>query len=212
MLALLAEGPKHGYELMQAIEERCHGAYVPSAGTVYPRLAKMVEDGLITKTVVGRRTIYAITDAGRAEAEARRGETERLEREIDESTRELADGLRADVHSSMGSLRDELAAAAGRAHAAGRSAGSTDGQAPEWTERAILRPLRPLGSRKPRNPGSAVGDDEQVRAAERLVYDFGLEVRDVLRSADAAGLLDDRAVKAIGAELDRARDAIRKAI
>ena len=67
LLSLLDESPKHGYELIQALEERFGGTYVPSAGTIYPRLGKLEEEGLVTKSADGRKTVYAITDAGRAE-------------------------------------------------------------------------------------------------------------------------------------------------
>ena len=66
LLSLLDESPRHGYDLMQALSDRTGGTYTPSAGTIYPRLAKLEEEGLVTKTADGRTTIYAITDAGRA--------------------------------------------------------------------------------------------------------------------------------------------------
>lgn len=195
LLALLAEGPKHGYELMQSIEQRFNGAYVPSAGTIYPRLAKLTEEGLVTKSEAGRKTIYTITDAGRAELEARRDETERLEEEIDMSVRALADGLRARMHSSMGSLKDDLNAAIGRP-----------------MDRGSIR-LRPVNVNAEPAPGRPVPvETDELRQAERLVYEFGLDVRDVLRSADAAGLLDEAAVRRVARELAQARDAIRRAI
>ena len=67
LLSLLDERPQHGYELIQGLGDRFGGTYVPSAGTIYPRLAKLQEEGLVTKESDGRRTVYAITDAGRAE-------------------------------------------------------------------------------------------------------------------------------------------------
>lgn len=63
LLSLLAEQPQHGYELIQSLGERFGGTYVPSAGTIYPRLAKLQEEGLVTKESDGRRTVYAITAA-----------------------------------------------------------------------------------------------------------------------------------------------------
>ena len=68
LLSLLAESDTgmHGYELIQALGDRFGGTYVPSAGTIYPRLAKLEEEGLVTKTVDGRKTVYEITEAGRA--------------------------------------------------------------------------------------------------------------------------------------------------
>ena len=64
LLNLLDEGPRHGYDIMQALSDRTGGTYTPSAGTVYPRLAKLEEEGLVTKAVDGRKTVYAITAPG----------------------------------------------------------------------------------------------------------------------------------------------------
>ena len=71
LLALLNEGPRHGYEVIRDLEERFNGLYSPSAGTVYPRLAKLEEEGLVERAVDGRKVTYAITDAGRREVAAR---------------------------------------------------------------------------------------------------------------------------------------------
>ena len=73
LLSLLAEQPQHGYELIQGLGERFGGTYVPSAGTIYPRLGKLEEEGLVTKVADGRKTVYEITDAGRAELEVDKG-------------------------------------------------------------------------------------------------------------------------------------------
>ena len=59
LLSLLADAPMHGYELIQALEERFGGTYVPSAGTIYPRLAKLEDDGLVAKTADGR-TLFGV--------------------------------------------------------------------------------------------------------------------------------------------------------
>ena len=70
LLALLESGPKHGYELITALADRFGGTYRPSPGTVYPRLARLEEDGLVERTDEGRRATYTLTDAGRAELDA----------------------------------------------------------------------------------------------------------------------------------------------
>jgi DNA-binding PadR family transcriptional regulator len=127
LLALLDERPRHGYELIQALSERFGGTYSPSAGTIYPRLAKLEEEGLVTKQADGRKTVYAITDAGRAELEARRPELDAIEDEVTDSVRRLADGVRAEVNDAMRTLRAELASAAREAKRAARSATSTGG-------------------------------------------------------------------------------------
>src|ERR1700743_2141532 len=112
LLSLLDESPKHGYELIQALEERFGGTYVPSAGTIYPRLAKLEEEGLVSKAADGRKTVYSITDAGRAELHARESELGGIEDEVTDSVRRLADEVRTSVNAAMKSLRADLAAAA----------------------------------------------------------------------------------------------------
>ena len=67
LLKLLDEAPRHGYEVIRLLEERFQGLYAPSAGTVYPRLAKLEAEGLVTHATEGGRKVYSITDAGRAE-------------------------------------------------------------------------------------------------------------------------------------------------
>ncbi|PWC05343.1 PadR family transcriptional regulator [Agromyces badenianii] len=128
LLALLDEQPRHGYELIQALSERFGGTYSPSAGTIYPRLSKLEEEGLVSKSADGRKTVYEITDAGRAELEARRPELDAIENEVTDSVRRLADGVRAEVNDAMRSLRAELASAAREAkRSATKTSASTAG-------------------------------------------------------------------------------------
>ncbi|MFF3936656.1 PadR family transcriptional regulator [Streptomyces phaeofaciens] len=115
LLKLLDEAPRHGYEVIRLLEERFQGLYAPSAGTVYPRLAKLEAEGLVTHTSEGGRKVYAITDAGRAELADRSGELADLELEIRESVAELAAEIRADVRGAAGDLRREMRAAASEA-------------------------------------------------------------------------------------------------
>ncbi|MGI9823488.1 PadR family transcriptional regulator [Agromyces sp. Marseille-Q5079] len=122
LLALLEEQPRHGYELIQALTERFGGTYTPSAGTIYPRLSKLEEEGLVTKSTDGRKTVYEITAAGRAELESRRHELDGIENEVTDSVRRLADGVRAEVNEAMRSLRAELASAAREAKRAATDA------------------------------------------------------------------------------------------
>ncbi|NGO13235.1 PadR family transcriptional regulator [Streptomyces sp. HC44] len=115
LLKLLDEAPRHGYEVIRLLEERFQGLYAPSAGTVYPRLAKLEAEGLVTHTTEGGRKVYAITDAGRAELADRSGELADLELEIRESVAELAAEIQADVRGAAGDLRREMRAAASEA-------------------------------------------------------------------------------------------------
>lgn len=140
LLALLEQGAKHGYELITALSERFAGAYRPSAGTVYPRLARLEAEGLVERVDDGRKGTYALTDKGRAELNERRGELELLESDLDRTVRELADQVRREVSGTMATLRADLAAAADEARkaAAGRASanhGRPDGrggQAGRW--------------------------------------------------------------------------------
>ena len=111
LLSLLDEGPRHGYDIMQALSDRTGGTYTASAGTIYPRLAKLEEEGLVTKTVDGRKTVYEITEAGRAEVASRAGDLEGIEAGLADSVRLIADEVRGSVREAMKSLRADLAAA-----------------------------------------------------------------------------------------------------
>ena len=112
LLSLLEETSMHGYELMQALDERFGGTYKPSAGTIYPRLAKLEAEGLVTKLKEGRRAIYAITEAGRSELRERKHELDAIETDVTDSVRRLADEVRSSVSEAMKSLRADLASAA----------------------------------------------------------------------------------------------------
>ncbi|WP_394552429.1 PadR family transcriptional regulator [Agromyces sp. MMS24-JH15] len=70
VLALLAEKPMHGYQIIQEIEERSDGAWKPSPGSVYPTLQLLADEGLIAAEESGGRKTYSLTETGRAEAEA----------------------------------------------------------------------------------------------------------------------------------------------
>ncbi|MBC2873541.1 MULTISPECIES: PadR family transcriptional regulator [Streptomyces] len=129
LLKLLDEAPRHGYEIIRLLEERFQGLYAPSAGTVYPRLAKLEAEGLVTHTTEGGRKVYAITDAGRAELGDRAGELAGLEREIQESVTALAADIQEDVRGAAGALRRELREAAGRLRDGSPGAGGQGGDA-----------------------------------------------------------------------------------
>jgi DNA-binding PadR family transcriptional regulator len=66
LLALLAERPSHGYELIKALEERSDGFYSPSPGMVYPALTWLEEMGYASVVAEGAKKLYSLTDTGRA--------------------------------------------------------------------------------------------------------------------------------------------------
>lgn len=65
VLSLLAEKPMHGYQIIREIEERSGGSWKPSAGSVYPTLQLLADEGLITAEESNGRKTYALTEAGR---------------------------------------------------------------------------------------------------------------------------------------------------
>jgi DNA-binding PadR family transcriptional regulator len=74
VLALLAEEPMHGYRLIHEIQERTGGSWTPDAGSVYPTLQLLADEGLVSAETTDGRKVYALTEAGRA-AVARDGIT-----------------------------------------------------------------------------------------------------------------------------------------
>ena len=185
LLNLLDEGPRHGYDIMQALSDRTGGTYTPSAGTIYPRLAKLEEEGLVTKTVEGRKTVYAITDAGHAEVEARAGDLEGIEAGLADSVRLIADEVRGSVREAMKSLRADLAAASADQRAQAKHATRDD------DPRVFAR--------------------EQLQRADAAVNEFRARVRSDLRTHVArGGELAASLVDELATDLDRiARDITR---
>src|SRR6201986_1207621 len=71
-LALIAEQPRHGYEIIKVLEDKTEGWYAPSPGIVYPTLTYLEEAGYVTAQVEGAKKLYTITEEGRAYLDANR--------------------------------------------------------------------------------------------------------------------------------------------
>ncbi|MFC5832899.1 PadR family transcriptional regulator [Nonomuraea insulae] len=108
LLKLLEESPRHGYEVIRLLQDRFLGVYSPSPGTIYPRLARLEEEGLVTHEVVEGKKVFSITDKGREELNERLDELDDLEQEISASVRDIAREVKEDVRDTVKSLRDEL--------------------------------------------------------------------------------------------------------
>ncbi|KJK59817.1 PadR family transcriptional regulator [Saccharothrix sp. ST-888] len=132
LLKLLDEAPRHGYEVIRLLEERFQGLYAPSAGTVYPRLAKLEKEGLVSHTTEGGRKVFRLTDAGRTELTLRQDELAELEVEIRESVAQLAGAIREDVRDSAKDLREELWGAARKAPRPQAEDGAGAGAGTPW--------------------------------------------------------------------------------
>jgi DNA-binding PadR family transcriptional regulator len=189
LLKVLADGPRHGYELIRLLEDRFLGLYAPSAGTIYPRLQRMEGDGLVAHTAVGGRKVYRITDAGRGELATRTHELAALERDIQESIADLttvAGEVEHGVRDSASDLRRELREASqqvrtghrGARPSSGKSALGTPSSAPRGAAGAELTRLErgaaELLQEARRMAASKTASPEAIRTAA-VVVDTALE-------------------------------------
>jgi len=108
LLKLLDEAPRHGYEVIRLLQDRFLGVYSPSPGTIYPRLARLEEEGLVTHDEVDGKKVYRITDKGREEINSRLDDLAELEEELTESVRDIAREVSEDVRDTVRNLREEL--------------------------------------------------------------------------------------------------------
>lgn len=189
LLSLLAASTSgmHGYELIQALGDRFGGTYVPSAGTIYPRLAKLEEEGLVTKTADGRKTVYVITDAGRAELGSRESELDDIESDVTDSVRRLADEVRSSVNDAMRTLRADLAAAAREARDEAKAAGRS--MRTEFKE-------------------SQVDGRMQLQQAEALLNEFRSTIRSELRVHLSRHTITDETVATLRTGLDEVKRSV----
>jgi len=131
LLKLLDDAPRHGYEVIRLLQDRFLGVYAPSPGTIYPRLARLEEEGLVTHDEVEGRKVYRITDKGRTELHARLDDLAALEEEITASVRDIAREVSEDVRETVRNLREEIASATRDIHGRRRTGGRQQRRAGE---------------------------------------------------------------------------------
>ncbi|HHX4060236.1 MAG: PadR family transcriptional regulator [Burkholderia contaminans] len=102
LLALVAEQPSHGYELIKALDTRSNGFYSPSPGMVYPALTYLEEVGFVASQAEGNRKRYALTDAGRAHLDAQRERVDTLFARLTHLARKMEFMRRAFAGESAG--------------------------------------------------------------------------------------------------------------
>lgn len=120
LLAALSEGPGHGYDVMQTLEEKTGGAWRPSPGSVYPTLQLLEDEGLVRSSEREGKRIFEITEAGRTE----------VNRRIEE-----AGGTPWEVAGRTGGRGGELKDAVGLLHLAAKQVTMTGD--PAQAERAV---------------------------------------------------------------------------
>jgi DNA-binding PadR family transcriptional regulator len=222
LLKLLEESPRHGYEVIRLLQDRFLGVYSPSPGTIYPRLARLESEGLVSHEVVKGKKVYTLTDKGREELERRMDELADLEDEISASAQEFAREVQQDVRQTVRSLREELTQAARTMRDQSRTASkdawkeTTDRQKDEWRrQREHWREQTQAWKEEWRHTWedawkTATGSREDLARLrlERLLHSFV----DEIRTGAEGGRLDDDGLAAVQAILDETRERVRAVI
>jgi DNA-binding PadR family transcriptional regulator len=196
LLRLLDEEPRHGYEVIRLLRDRFMGVYSPSPGTIYPRLARLEEEGLVTHDEVDGRKVYRITEAGREELRSRSDELDELEEELSASVSDIVREVREDVRQTVRSLREELTWAARESRRMGQAAAAdAREQAKQARDEALTQ------AREARDDAK-----EQARQARDQAKEQAWQARD--QAKDQA---KDQARQASDQAKDQARQASEQA-
>jgi len=110
LLKLIADKPRHGYELMKAIEDELGGAYSPSPGVIYPTLTMLEELGYTTvATVEGGKKLYTITLEGQAFLETNKAQVDAVFARLKEAGKVFGGGRAPEIRRAAHNLRLALA-------------------------------------------------------------------------------------------------------
>src|SRR5467141_376513 len=104
ILKLLRDKPRHGYEVMKELEERMHGCYSPSPGTIYPTLQWLEDEGLVVARDAEGKKVYEITDTGRAFLEEHKDIVEDIFDRVTETVERTVGGSMVEVNRALGQL------------------------------------------------------------------------------------------------------------
>jgi DNA-binding PadR family transcriptional regulator len=102
VLDLLRERPRHGYDVIRALEERFHGLYSPSAGTVYPTLQLLEDQGYVSSDQIDGKRVYTLTEEGRKFLDERASTLDGIRARITAGW----GGGHAETHALIGELKD----------------------------------------------------------------------------------------------------------
>jgi DNA-binding PadR family transcriptional regulator len=198
LLKLLDESPRHGYEVIRLLQDRFMGVYAPSPGTIYPRLARLEEEGLVTHDEADGRKVYRITDKGREELRNRSADLTDLEAELTASVRDIAREVTEDVRETVRNLREELTWAArdmqhrgGPARPDARAGRDDAWQAREAARRARAEARRARTDTR-HGPGARSRDDSWAAAADDPVDRLAAEQARLDQEQDRLNAEQDR--------------------
>jgi DNA-binding PadR family transcriptional regulator len=199
LLKLLDEAPRHGYEVIRLLQDRFMGVYAPSPGTIYPRLARLEEEGLVTHDEADGRKVYRITDKGREELRTRLDDLAELEEEITASVRDIAREVTEDVRETVRTLREELTWAAREFHRVSGGADPGGDLRHASTDEARARAEAARFREAPRAKDAAEAEAAQPKDAAEA---------EAAQPKDAAEAEPAQAKDVAGAEAAQAKDAV----
>jgi DNA-binding PadR family transcriptional regulator len=104
VLRMLKEKPMHGYEVMRALEERMAGCYTPSAGTVYPTLQLLEDEGYVKAVETDGKKVYHITPEGERYLEQNRDLLDEILDRVRETVRDFTGGGVGEVQHAFANL------------------------------------------------------------------------------------------------------------
>jgi DNA-binding PadR family transcriptional regulator len=104
ILRLLKEKPRHGYEVMKGLEEKLAGYYTPSAGTVYPTLQLLEDEGFVRVVETDGKKVYHVTPEGERYLEEHRDLLDEIIDRVRETVRDFAGGGIGEVQSAFAKL------------------------------------------------------------------------------------------------------------
>jgi DNA-binding PadR family transcriptional regulator len=104
ILRLLKDRPRHGYDIIKALEERMAGCYTPSAGTIYPTLQLLEDQGLVRVVESEGKKVYHITPEGEQQLDQRGDELDEIIARVRETVRDFAGGSMGELNRAFGQL------------------------------------------------------------------------------------------------------------
>jgi len=121
VLGLIAEEPRHGYDIIRLLKARFQGSYSPSPGSIYPILQQLAEAGLVSSASHGPRRRFAVTDSGRAWLAGQRADLDAINAQLDEAAAPIGEqGLGEAIQAFRGALFAKMRKGALDAEQAGR--------------------------------------------------------------------------------------------
>jgi DNA-binding PadR family transcriptional regulator len=105
VLQLIAEKPRHGYEIIKEIEEMIGGGYSPSPGVIYPLLQMLQDQGYVTVTADGNKNLHTITPEGKAFLEENRAFVDAIRQRMSSRGRGGMRGIRIDIVELLGMMQ-----------------------------------------------------------------------------------------------------------